>query len=69
MAVTGRSWCDFVVYTEKGFSCERITYDNDFWTNELLPKLISFFDNCVGPEIMCPVHMLGMPIRDYSKLI
>lgn len=67
LGITGRSWCDFVGYTEKGFHCERITYDEDFWTKELLPKLISFFNTCVGYEIVCPVHMLGIPVRDLSR--
>ena len=39
MAITGRKWCDFVIYTTKGISIERIPYDAMFWNNELLPKL------------------------------
>ena len=66
MAITGRTWCDFVVYTEKGLHCERINYDKIFWTEDLLPRLISFYDNCLGPEIVCPVHVLGMQVRDIS---
>ena len=33
-----------------------------------LPKLVSFYNNCVVPEIVSPVHTLGIPIRDLSKL-
>ena len=25
-------------------------------------------ENCVAPEIVSPVHPLGLPIRDLSKL-
>ena len=64
MAITERKWCDFVVYTPKGVSIERIPYDPEFWTNELLPKLTVFYDNCLGPEIVCPVHVLGLPVRN-----
>ena len=39
MAITGRCRCDFVTYTERGINVERIHYDEDFWNNELLPKL------------------------------
>ena len=67
MAISGRSWCDFVVYTLKGLSVERISFDSSFWEKELLPKLISFYDNCVVPEIVSPVHTLGLPVRDLSK--
>ena len=61
MAITERNWCDFVLYTPKGISIERIPYDPEFWTNELLPM---FYDNCLGPEIVCPVHVLGLPVRN-----
>ena len=64
MAITERTWCDFVVYTEKGVSVERITYDSDFWNQDLLPKLTAFYDNCLAPEIVCPVHILGIPVRN-----
>ena len=32
MGVTGAKWCDFVVYTSKGMSIERIPFDPQFWT-------------------------------------
>lgn len=31
MGVTGAKWCDFVVYTSKGMSIERIPFDVQFW--------------------------------------
>lgn len=64
MAITGRKWCDFVLFTEKGLSVERIPFDENFWRSELLPKLIDFYDNCLGPEIVSPIRVLGMPVRD-----
>ena len=53
-----------VVYTETGISVERIAYDSDFWNQDLLPKLAAFYDNCLAPEIVCPVHILGIPVRN-----
>ena len=67
MAVGGRAWCDFVIYT-KSISIERIYFDEDYWLNTLLPKLVDFFDNCLGPEIVSPLHALGIPIRNLSKM-
>ena len=67
MAIGGRPWCDFVVFTGQGVSVERIFYDEQFWNETLLPKLTSFYDNCVVPEIVSPVHSLGVPIRDLEK--
>ena len=46
---------------------ERIAYDDGYWQKTLLPKLEAFFDNCLGPEIVCPIHALGLPIRDLAK--
>ena len=68
MAIGCRPWCDFVVYTNKGINVERVRFSESFWNDKLLPKLISFYDNCVVPEIVSPVHALGIPVRDLSKV-
>ena len=67
MAVGERPWCDFVIYTTQGLTVERVLFDSDYWENTLLPKLVSFYDNCVAPEIVSPIHTLGLPLRDLSK--
>jgi len=64
MAITQRKWCDFVIYTLKGISVERIYFNEHFWDKELLPKLIEFYDNCVGPEVVSPMHSIGLPVRN-----
>ena len=63
MAIGERPWCDFVVFTMKGVSVQRVPYDPIYWTNKLLPKLTSFYDSCIAPEIVSPLHPLGLPIR------
>ena len=68
MAITKRPWYNFVIYTEKGLSIERIDFDSTFWEKELLPKLIDFYDNCLAPEILSPVHVLGLPVGDLRKM-
>ena len=67
MAVGGRPWCDFIIYTTKGISVERVSFDEEYWKHTLLPVLEGFFDNCLGPEIVSPLHALGLPLRDLSK--
>ena len=64
MALTERNWCDFVVYTTKAISIERISFEPEFWNKDLLLKLTTFYDTCLGPEIVCPVHVLGLPVRN-----
>ena len=66
MAVGHRVWNDFIVYTTKGISVERIHFDEHFWNGVLLPKLTRFFDNCLAPEILHPMHAVGLPVRDLS---
>ena len=37
MAIGERPWCDFVVFTLKGISIQRIPYNQSYWTSKLLP--------------------------------
>ena len=67
MAIGHRPWNDFIIYTTKGINVERIHFDKLFWEKELLPKLVHFYDNCLAPEILHPMHALGLPVRDLSK--
>ena len=67
MAIGDRNWCDFVVFTNKGISIERIPFNSTFWESELLPKLTEFYTLCVAPEIVCPQHPVGLPIRDLRR--
>ena len=43
---------------------ETISYDEQFWKNKLVPALTEFYENCVAPEIVSPVHLVGMHMRD-----
>ena len=68
LAVGERKWCDFGIFTNKGISIERIKCDEEYWKTILCPKLQTFFDNCLVPVIISPVHAIGLPMRDLSKL-
>jgi len=48
---TGRTYCDFVVWTKKDTSIERIYPDNDFWQSNLAVAK-EFFQKAVLPEII-----------------
>lgn len=63
MAIGGRMWCDFVIFTEKGISVERILFDFLYW-EDLLPKLTLFWERCL---VIQTRHHLGLPIRDMRK--
>lgn len=49
------------------FAVQRVLFDSDYWKNALLPKLVSFYDNCIAPVIVSPIHTLGLPLHDLSK--
>ncbi|KAK7502268.1 hypothetical protein BaRGS_00006632 [Batillaria attramentaria] len=50
MGISGRTWCDFVVWTLKGMSIERIAFDESHWQT-MLTKLKGFYVDAVVPEI------------------
>ena len=45
-----------LLFIQTGISVQRIAFDEEF--------LLSFFDNCVGPEIVSPLYPLGLPMRN-----
>ena len=42
----------------------RVVKDNEFWNNEMFPKLERFYFLCLLPEIVDSRHARGMPIRE-----
>ena len=59
MAIGEGPWCDFNQRDKHSIQRRLL---------EKLPKLTAFYVNCVGPEIVSPLHPLGLPIRDLSKI-
>ena len=53
MAICKRNWCDFVIWTTKEMTIERIIFDPKLW-QETLPKLEFFYDKAILPELACP---------------
>ena len=70
LAITKREWCDFVVWTPKGLSVERIVADQEFW-ERIKPKLVQFYKQAVLPELAFPRFQRGQairePVRDVDK--
>ena len=50
MGVSGKTWCDFFVWTMKGCTVERIHFDENLW-KEMVQKLTIFYLEAVEPEI------------------
>lgn len=49
MAITERLWCDFVIWTPKGFHVEKIYYDGNF-IEPALKHVSAFHQNILAPE-------------------
>lgn len=64
MAIGVRPRCDFIMYTSKGVTVERVHYDQE---KDLLPKLEEFYDKCVAPKIISPIRVVGLPLRDLRR--
>ena len=54
----------FCYLHREGISVEQISFDELFWETELLPELVQFWECCIAPEIIAPVHHFGHAIRD-----
>jgi len=52
MAVTGREWCDFVVWTPSQTQITRYYFDADYWNMSLLPALEKFYFNLLLPSLV-----------------
>ena len=50
MALVGATWCDFVIYTKKGVSVQRIRFDEKFWESKAR-LLSSFFVQYFLPKV------------------
>ena len=46
MAITGRKWCDFTVWTPKGLSIERISFDKKFWDTVVSIAVVTHVKTC-----------------------
>ena len=65
LAITKRSWCDFVVWTPAGISVERINANSIFW-NSIKGKLEQFYRLAILPELALPRYTSQQPIREPS---
>jgi hypothetical protein len=61
--ITGREYCDLIVYADNAFFIERILPDDDTW-GKMLPKLTRFYLDCMLPEITDPRIPRGLKVRD-----
>ncbi|KAK9739848.1 hypothetical protein QE152_g8633 [Popillia japonica] len=62
-----RNFCDFVIYTKNDFQVERIYKHTEVWRTTMLPKLNSFYQQCMLPEIVDGRIPRGMKARDYQQ--
>ncbi len=52
LAIKRCSLCHFIVWTMRDIAIIPVHFDTQFWDNELFPKLVSYFQNVVKPELV-----------------
>ena len=62
MVVLGVQWADFVVWTKRGINVERITFDQDFWQQNMLYKLKVFYSANFLAELFSHRIERGLPL-------
>lgn len=62
--VTKRDHCIFALWTPKGLKSTIIKRDDQFWLQDMFPKLNKFYMDCVLPELIDPRHSRSMAIRN-----
>nr|CAI5863127.1 unnamed protein product [Callosobruchus analis] len=62
--ITGRGYCDFVMYTDNDFFIERMYRDRNLWNEQMVPKLSAFYHLCILPKLVDGRIPRGMRARD-----
>ncbi|XP_069116847.1 uncharacterized protein [Argopecten irradians] len=55
LGVCGKKWCDFILYTKKGFVVDRIYFDAEFYRH-IVEKCTAFFDKYIMKSLMDDDH-------------
>ena len=51
LALTTRSWCDFVLFTLKGLVIDRVYFDPDYW-DVLCKEIVEFYFTYLLKELI-----------------
>ena len=62
MAISNRKWCDFFVWTLRGYTVERISFNEKFWS-DCLQKLCKFYIAYVLSELFTERVKRGKPLN------
>ncbi|CAG9773328.1 unnamed protein product [Ceutorhynchus assimilis] len=62
LAIADKQMCYFVVWSPHGMVVEEIFRDLQFWNEKCIPKLKSFYENFVLPELIDPLYPKDLPI-------
>lgn len=67
MHITGRKWCDFVVWSTKDMVVVRVLYDEQFFKERMYPQLKRFYFLSMAPELVSPTFPENIPFKDWSE--
>lgn len=52
MAIKGCNMCHLVVWTPQDMQVFAVPFDAQFWNDQLLPKLVAFFEQHIKPKLV-----------------
>lgn len=52
LAVLGKKWCDYIVYTPDDINVEEIEFNPDYWYNYLYPRMDRFIKTYLDPLLV-----------------
>lgn len=63
--IANKNLCLFAVWTGDEFPLKvvKVFRDDAFWQEKMLPKLKTFYFNCILPELIDPRKARSMPLR------
>ena len=47
MEITGAEWCDFMVFTKKGVSVEKIAFNRHYWSGLERKLLLYYYEHFI----------------------
>ena len=67
--ITNRQYCLFTLWTPSSIKIIRVERDDKFWDDKMKGELVSFYHNCLCPEIIDSRYNRNMPIRELHETV
>ena len=63
MALCKLKACDFVIWTLRGLLVVKVKFNETFWKERMLPKLMTFYKEAIVSEALSERVRRGIPLK------